>query len=141
MERAVQESLRRDRLMTQLSAAFGLLGVLLASIGLFGAVAHWASGRTREIGIRIALGATRWDVARMVFGQSLSVTGAGILAGLPLSLAGAKLIEPLLFGVSGTDMVTLGTSVLVLGGVGMLAAYWPARRAARLNPLEALRDR
>ncbi len=141
MEGVVQESLNRDRLVTQLSAAFGLLGVLLAAVGLFGAVAHWASGRTREIGIRMALGATRWDVARLVFGQSLSVTGAGIAVGVPLSMLAAKLIEPLLFGVSSTDVVAIALSAVVLGSAGLLAACLPALRAARLNALEALRDR
>jgi predicted permease len=140
MEGVVQESLTRDRLVAQLSAAFGLLGVVLASIGLFGAVAHWASGRTREIGIRMALGATRWDVARIVFRQSLLVTGAGILVGVPLSMLTARLIEPLLFGVSSADPVALTISVALLGGAGLLAACLPALRAARLDPLRALRD-
>jgi predicted permease len=141
MEDAVRESLSRDRLVAQLSAAFGALGVLLASIGLFGAVAHWASGRTREIGIRMALGATRWDVGRMVLKQSVSVTVVGVVVGVPLSLAAAVLLQPLLFGVSSRDAPTLVVSAALLGSAGLLAASWPALRAARLNPLDALRDR
>lgn len=141
IEDAVRQSLSRDRLVAQLSAAFGALGVFLASIGLFGAVAHWASGRTREIGIRMALGATRRDVAQMVLKQGLSVTAVGMFIGVPLSLAAGGFLEPLLFGVSSRDGVTMLVSVGLLGGAGLLAASWPAWRAARLNPLEALRSR
>jgi hypothetical protein len=141
IEDVVRQSLSRDRLVAQLSAVFGALGVFLASIGLFGAVAHWASGRTREIGIRMALGATRRDVAQMVLKQGLSVTAVGMFIGVPLSLTAATLLEPLLFGVSSRDAVTMLVSVGLLGGAGLLAASWPAWRAARLNPLEALRNR
>ncbi len=137
---AVRESLGRDRLVTQLSTAFGVLALLLASIGLFGSVAHWASGRTREIAIRMTLGATRWDVARIVLAQGVSVTVAGVLAGVPVAMLAARLVEPLLFGVSASDPGSLATAALLLGAAGLVAASWPALRAARLNPLDALRD-
>jgi predicted permease len=139
LEQAVQDSLRRDRLVAELSAAFGLLGVLLASIGLYGAIAHSVSGRTREIGIRMALGAEPRDVMRMVFRQSLSITALGVLAGLPLAISGAKLVQPLLFGVSPADPLALAGSVAMLVAVALLAGLWPARRAARLDPTRALR--
>jgi ABC-type antimicrobial peptide transport system permease subunit len=89
----------------------------------------------------MALGATRRDVAQMVLKQGLSVTAVGMFIGVPLSLTAATLLEPLLFGVSSRDAVTMLVSVGLLGGAGLLAASWPAWRAARLNPLEALRNR
>ncbi len=139
IEDAVQRSLGRDRLVAQLSVAFGVLGVLLASIGLYGAMAHAVSSRTREIGIRIAVGADSWDVIRMVLQQSLRVTGLGILIGLPAAIAGSRLIGSLLFEVSPSDPLTLAISAAVLAAAALLAGWWPARRAARLDPSLALR--
>lgn len=139
VEDVIQASLERDWLVTGLSAALGLIGVLLACIGLFGAVAHWATGRTREMGIRMVLGATRGQIAWMVLRQGLIVTGLGLAVGLPLSLAAATLIRPLLFGVSPADFLTHAISALFLTLAGLIAACWPALRAASLNPLEALR--
>lgn len=139
LEDAVQRSLGRDRLVAHLSAAFGLLGVLLASIGLYGAMAHAVSSRTREIGIRIAVGAAPWDVIRMVLQQSLRVTGLGILIGLPAAMAGSRLVGSLLFEVSPSDPLTLAVSAAILAAAALLAAWWPARRAARLDPSRALR--
>jgi predicted permease len=137
---AVRDSLGRDRLLTQLSGAFGVLALLLASIGLFGSVAHWASGRTRELAIRLTLGASRWHVVRVVLAQSVSVTVSGVLVGVPLSMTITRLLDPLLFGVTTSDPIALGVAVLLLCGAGLLAASWPAVRAARLNPLDALRN-
>jgi hypothetical protein len=139
MEAAVWRSLGRDRLVAQLSAAFGLLGVLLAAIGLFGAVSHSVSSRTREIGIRIAIGAKASDVVWMVLRQSLTVTMIGILAGLPAAIAGSRLVSSLLFEVSPSDPLTVGLAAVVLAAVGLLAGFCPSRRAARLDPSLTLR--
>jgi ABC-type antimicrobial peptide transport system permease subunit len=139
LEDAVQRTLGRDRLVAQLSAAFGILGILLASIGLYGAMAHAVSSRTREIGIRIAVGASRRDIIRMVLKQTLSVTGLGILIGLPAAILGSRLIASLLFEVSPSDPLTLAVSAAVLATAGLLAGWWPARRAARLEPSQTLR--
>ena len=139
-EGVIQESLQRDRLIAQLSAVLGLAGMLLASIGLFGAVAHWASGRRREIGIRMMLGATRSHIAWVVLRQGLAVTVLGLLAGVPLALAVAALLRPMLFGVAPDDVATHATAAVLLIVAGLLAACWPAWRAARVNPLEALRQ-
>jgi predicted permease len=139
LEEAVQRSLGRDRLVAQLSAAFGLLGVVLACIGLYGAMAHAVTSRTREIGIRIAVGAGAWDVIGMVLKQSLRVTGLGILIGLPAAMAASRLIASLLFEVSPSDPLTLAVSAAVLGTAGLAAGWWPARRAARLDPSQTLR--
>jgi len=139
LEEAVQRSLSRDRLVAQLSAAFGLLGILLASIGLYAAIAHSVSSRTREIGIRLAIGAKARDVIRMVLRESLRVTAIGVMIGLPLAMAGSRLISALLFEVSPSDPPTLVISALFLALTGIAAAWWPARRASRLDPSTTLR--
>ena len=139
LKEAVRDSLRRDRMVAELSVAFGLLGLLLASIGLYGAIAHSVSGRTREIGIRMALGADRGAVMRMVFRQGLAISALGIVAGVPLAMIGAKLIESLLFGVSPVDPLVLAGSAALLASLALLAGLWPARGAARLDPTQALR--
>lgn len=139
LEDAVQESLSDDRLVGELSVALGLLGVFLASIGLFGAVAHWAAGRTREIAIRLTLGATPGHIARLVLRRGLAIIGLGVVAGVPVAMAAAALIQPLLFGVTPRDALTYATAIAILVAAGLLAACWPAWRAARVNALEALR--
>jgi hypothetical protein len=139
LEDAVQESLSDDRLVGELSVALGLLGVFLASIGLFGAVAHWAAGRTREIAIRLALGARPGHIARLVFRRSLAIIALGVVVGLPSALAATVLIQPLLFGIAPRDALTHATAIAILVAAGLLAACWPASRAARVNALEILR--
>jgi putative ABC transport system permease protein len=139
LEDAVQASLRDDRLVGELSVALGLLGVCLASIGLFGAVAHWAAGRTREIAIRLTLGATPGHIARLVLKRGLAIIGLGVVAGVPVAIASAALIQPLLFGVTPRDTLTHAVAVAILVAAGLLAACWPAWRAARVNALDALR--
>jgi predicted permease len=139
LEDAVQESLRDDRLVGELSVALGLLGVLLASIGLFGAVAHWAAGRSREIAIRLTLGATPGHIARLVFRRALAIIGLGLVAGVPAAMAAATLIQPLLFGVTPRDAMTYAIAIATLVAVGLLAVCWPAWRAARVEALAVLR--
>jgi predicted permease len=139
LEDAHQKSLRRDRLEAELSAAFGFFGVLLASIGLYGAMAHAVASRTREIGTRMALGADRSQIMRMVFQRSFGVTALGILLGWPLSFAGSRAIASLLFGVAPGDPVTFASAAAVVAAVSLLAAWRPAQRAACLDPMRALR--
>jgi putative ABC transport system permease protein len=139
IEDAVQRSLGRDRLIARLSALFGILSVVLACMGLYAAVAHSVTSRTREIGIRLAVGASGRQVVWTVMRQALSVTGLGVAIGIPLALAAAKLIGSLLFEVSGSDPIILGLSAATLTLAGLAAGWWPARRAARLDPATTLR--
>jgi predicted permease len=139
LEDVHQRSLRHDRLIAELSAGFGLFGVLLASIGLYGSMAHVVASRTREIGTRMALGADPGQIMRMVFRRTFGVTVAGILVGWPLAFAGSKGVASLLFGVAPGDPVTFMCAAAVLGAVALLAGWRPARRAACLDPVRALR--
>jgi ABC-type antimicrobial peptide transport system permease subunit len=139
LEAAVQKTISRDRLIARLSLAFAMLGIVLATIGLYAAVAHSVSSRTREIGIRIAIGAGTRDVVWMVIKNGILVTALGVAIGLPLAILGSRLIRGLLFEVSPADPVVLGASTLLLILTGLLAGAWPARRAAKLNPSQALR--
>jgi len=139
LEAAVQKTIGRDRLIARLSAAFAALGIILAAIGLYAAIAHSVSSRTREIGIRIAIGADRRDVMWMVLRNGMVVTALGVAIGLPLAILGSRLIRGLLFEVSPTDPVALGASTVLLAIVGLAAGLWPALRAAKLDPSQALR--
>jgi predicted permease len=139
LEAAIQKTIGRDRLVAQLSAAFAALGLVLAMIGLYAAVAHSVSSRTREIGIRIAIGAEARDVMWMVLKNGLKVTALGVAIGLPLAALGARTVRTLLFEVSPMDPVALGGSALLLAVTGLVAGLRPARRAAALDPSQTLR--
>jgi predicted permease len=123
----------------QLTAAMGLLGLILAVVGVYSVVSYTAVQRTHEIGIRMALGAKPQDILTMVLGQSLIVIGVGIAIGLGAALAGTRLLAGLLVGVSSSDAATFIIVVSVLTLVALLACWLPARRATRVNPLVALR--
>ncbi len=133
------EELASDRVIVGMFAVFGLVALLLASVGLYGVVSYAASQRTAEIGVRMALGASRASVLRLVLTDGARMLGLGLIVGLALALAVARVMSSALFGVSGTDPVTLLGSGLVLLAVGGLASFLPARRAAGLDPIEALR--
>jgi predicted permease len=140
LEELIQRSLRRDRLVAQLSAVLGLLGMVLAAIGLYGVIAHEVASRVREIGIRIALGASQWNIMQATLTEVAVVIGLGVLAGIPACIAGARLIQSLLYEISPTDPVTFATAAAILAISALLAAFWPARRASRLDPAQSLRQ-
>jgi len=122
-----------------LGTLFGLLALLLASIGLYGVLAYAVTQRTREIGIRIALGAPTRQVLRLILHQGMRWVLAGIVAGLAGALALTRFLSSLLFGVSALDPATFAGVTLLLGLVALLACWLPARRAAKVDPMEALR--
>jgi len=122
-----------------LAATLGLLGLILAVVGVYGVVSFAASQRTHEIGIRMALGASRRDILMLVLRQGLVLVIGGVLAGALLAGALARSMATLLVGVSPTDALTFATATILLGGIGLWACYAPARRAMRLDPMVALR--
>ena len=128
-----------DRLLAWLSVAFGFLATLLASIGLYGITAFNVTRRTQEIGIRMALGAVRGNVLRLVMREVLMLAGVGLIAGVAAVLALGRLLESQLFEMKGGDPAVLAGAILVVLLVSMLAGYLPARRATRIDPMQALR--
>ena len=139
LEGEIDESLTQERLVTWLSAAFGVLATLLTALGLYGVLAFSVARRTREIGIRLALGAQRRDVFKLVMIRGMILVVVGILAGVGGSLALAKVLETLLFGVKAKSVLTMVGVSLGLLVVALVACYLPARRATKVNPLDALR--
>ena len=123
---------------TALVSGFALIALLLAVVGLYGVIAYAVSQRTREIGVRIALGAQPQDIARLVLIRGAALVGVGLLGGLMLSLAGTRLLNAYLYGVAGRDPVTYAAITVLLGAAALFAAYLPARRAMRVDPVVAL---
>jgi predicted permease len=139
MEAQVDESLFLERLVASLSLLFGALATVLAAVGLYGVMSYTVSRRTREIGIRMALGAARTSVLWMVLGEVATMAAAGIVLGLPIAIGLSRFVASQLYGLSPTDPITLAVATVILGSVAMLAGYMPARRATRVDPMLALR--
>jgi ABC-type antimicrobial peptide transport system permease subunit len=135
----VNDSLAQPRAFSELTGFFGILGLMLASVGLYGIMAYNVARRTNEIGIRMALGSQRSEVLWMVMRQTLSLVGIGIAIGIPVALAAARLIASQLYGLKPYDPLTLVLAALTLAGVGLVAGYVPARRATKVDPLMALK--
>jgi hypothetical protein len=140
MSRQIKESLLRDRLMATLSGSFGLLAGLLATLGLYGVISYMVARRRNEIGVRIALGADRGRVIGMVLREAGLLLAVGLAVGLLLAVWAARAAATLLFGLQPHDPVTLISAALLLAAVALAASYGPARRAAALEPMQALRD-
>jgi putative ABC transport system permease protein len=139
MQEKIAGTLERTRFDTFLFAMFAATALLLASVGVYGVLSYVVAQRTRDIGVRMALGATSSGILWNVLADGARLAAAGLAIGLVAALAGSRLLATLLYGVQPTDPVTFVGSVLVLGVVVMLASYLPARRATRVNPLVALR--
>jgi len=139
MKEVLSESIARQRFSMLLLGIFALLALVLAAVGIYGVMSYSAAQRTREIGIRMALGAQSRDVLRLAIGQGMRLALVGVAVGLIGALALTRLIESLLFGVSTTDPATFAVITILLVAVALLACYIPARRATRVDPLVALR--
>jgi predicted permease len=135
----LDELLTQERVIARLASFFGLLALLLACIGLYGLLAYEVARRTREIGIRMALGAERQDILRGIAGQGIRVTAVGLAAGIAGGLALTRFLSSLLFGLKATDLATFSAVSLILIAVAVLASYIPARRATKIDPMVALR--
>ncbi len=139
LDEQVSDSLSSERLIALLSISFGLLAVVLAAIGLYGVLAYSTAQRTREIGIRMAMGAQRGSVVRLILRDVLWVSGVSIVVTLPVALLLARTLRSQLYGVSTGDPLTFAGGTLLVAGVALVAAMLPARRAASVEPMQALR--
>jgi ABC-type antimicrobial peptide transport system permease subunit len=139
MEEMLRVALMPQWIGAQLGGALGLLAFLLSVTGLYGVVSYAVSTRTRDLGIRMALGARRSDVLWMVLRQGLMMALAGIVLGLPIAISLGFLMRSLLFGIGPADPVALTGACALVAVLGMLASLFPALRASRINPMEALR--
>jgi putative ABC transport system permease protein len=139
MEEIVERSLAGRRSYSVLLALFAGVALLLAVVGVYGVMAYSVNRRVQEIGVRLALGAQRAAVLRMVAGEGLRLAGLGIALGLLLAFGASRFLRSLLFGMSSTDALTYVAVALLLLALALLSAYLPARRATRIDPLVALR--
>ncbi len=140
MQDRLESSSAQTRSMMLLIGVFSATALLLAVVGIYGVIAYSVAQRTQELGIRIALGASRADILKLVLGNGLRLAGAGILIGLAASVALTRLMASFLYHTSATDSFTFAGSAAVFAAVAAMASYLPARRAMRINPIDALRS-
>jgi ABC-type antimicrobial peptide transport system permease subunit len=138
-EEQITRHVAQERLFATLTSIFGGLALLLTCIGLYGLLAHQVTARTREIGIRMALGAQLRAVMTLVLGEGLRLTAIGVVLGIGASLALTRFVSSVMFGVRPHDPATLSAASVLLISVAALACWLPARRAARVDPVKALR--
>jgi ABC-type antimicrobial peptide transport system permease subunit len=139
IQEQVSNLISHDELVSTLTCFFSLLALLLAAIGLYGVMSYNVARRTNEIGIRLALGAQATNVVRMILRESMLLLAIGTLLGLPLALLTTRAIKQQMFGLDPLDPLTFALALLVIGGTTIFAAWLPARRAATIDPVAALR--
>ena len=139
MNNVVDGSIHRERVLAQLGGFFSVFALALACLGLYGVLSLAVVQRTREIGVRVALGAERWDVLFLVIGKGLKLVLFGSVIGLIGALAATRLVSSLLYGVSANDPLTFAGVSLLLVLVAVLASWLPAHRATKVDPMKALR--
>ncbi len=139
LSQQLDDSLLQERLLASLSSVFGFLALVLAAVGLYGLLSYAVNRRFNEIGIRMALGAERAQIARMILWETLRLVIVGLAIGIPVSFGTSRLIRSELYGLNSGDPITLAATSLLLALVAIGAAYWPARRASRVDPMVALR--
>ena len=140
MEAQLETTLTTERLLAYLAAAFGVLATLLAAVGLYGLLSYSVSRRQREIGLRMALGAQRGDIAWLVLREVVWLFGIGAAAAVPAALGLGRWAESELYGVKPADPLNMLLAILILAAVAAAAGYLPARRATRIEPMQALRS-
>jgi predicted permease len=140
MDEVFDAAIGRPRLLAQLLTIFAILALVLSTVGTYGVLSYMVTERRREIGIRVALGATRQTVLRMILRQGLGLTAGGAVIGLGIAVAGGRLITSLLFGVTAADPLTLVGVVALLAAVALVACYVPGYAATRVDPIVALRE-
>ena len=139
LEDGLALSLLPQRVGAAVSASLGIVGLLLAAIGIYGVTAYAVTRRTREIGIHIAIGAQRRDIVRLVLRQGMVLTLAGSVIGLAVAASASRLLRALLFGVAPVDPIAFGGAALLFALIGLSACYVPVRRALRIDAMDALR--
>jgi ABC-type antimicrobial peptide transport system permease subunit len=135
----IEDTTKQERIFASLTSGFGLLALVLACIGIYGIMAYTVSRRTNEIGIRMALGAQSGRVLRMIFREASWLAVIGVVLGLGIALAMGRLIASMLYGLKPYDPLTLGSAALLLVLIALAASWIPARRAAHVDPIKALR--
>ena len=138
LSKMVSQTLSQSRFNSGLLAVFAAVAIILAAVGIYGVIAYNVAQRTREIGIRMALGAQRRAMLVMILRQSLTMAAIGIALGLVGAFAATRLLSALLFGIAATDVTTYVSVILLLGGAAFLAGLFPARRAMKVDPVVAL---
>ena len=141
MEERLRQSMATARFNTMLLTLLGIVGLVLAAIGVYGVIAYFVTRRTQEIGVRVALGATRTHVLALVFRQAVWPVGLGLVAGISMSAAATRVLSTQLFGVTAYDPLTFAAVVATLVAVAFVASLIPASRASSVDPTEALRTR
>jgi len=139
MDEIISDSLAAQRFSMAVFGIFAVLALALASVGIYGVISYVVQQRTQEIGVRVALGAKRTDVLRLVLGDGMKMVGVGVAIGLMAAFGLTRLMDSLLYGVSATDPMTFTVVAVLLAIVALAACYIPARRAMRVDPMVALR--